>query len=355
MAGLSKTDLAVRLNVSMAAVAQWESGVKRPTAENVAALSRVLEVPMPLLLKPKPPELDRKGPLTFRAWNSANTRRANRSAEKLAELVAEVYGWLERRIVLPAVVLPVLKALGDMEEAARECRRAWDLGDQPIHKLGELLESKGVILAGAAFHDRRYDAFSAVVDGRPFIFLGEDKGDRARSRFDAAHELGHLLLHQGLDPLDLQKTEILNRVESEANAFAGAFLLPAETFGPEVADTTLDGFLQLKAKWGTSVQAMVVRARTLDLITETHYRELFRQMGIKGWRRPRGEPLDELAPAMTRSLGRRSLELLSANKVIQVWEIPAALPVPLRVLSDIFQVNVSELNPSELNLILKGV
>ena len=40
------------------------------------------------------------------------------------------------------------------------------------------------------------DAFSLIRDDRPFAFLNTDRSAE-RQRFDAAHELGHLLLHAG--------------------------------------------------------------------------------------------------------------------------------------------------------------
>jgi len=217
LAGLSKTDLAQRLDVSPAAVAQWESGVKHPTADNVAALARALDVPMPLLMRPRPPQLTHKGPVTFRAWSSANTRRANRKAEQVADLVAEIYLWLEERVSFPAASLPEVDHQADVEQAAHEARRAWGLGDRPLLKLGELLESKGIVLANASFGDNRFDAFSCITNGRPFVFLGDEKMDRARSRFDASHELGHLVMHQHLSQPDLRQSDILSKVEKEAD------------------------------------------------------------------------------------------------------------------------------------------
>jgi len=352
LAGFSKTELAELLDVSPAAVAQWESGAKHPTAEKVAGVARHTAVPMPLLMRLKPPELLRRGPLTFRAWSSAKTRRLNRRAERLSELVAESYLWLDERVSFPPASLPEMDHGTDVEEAAVACRRKWGLGDRPILKLGELLESKGIMLAAASFGEARFDAFSCIVNGRPFIFLGDEKLDRARSRSDAAHELGHLVLHQHLTELDLRQPELLARIESEANAFASAFLLPAETFGKDVLDTGLDGFLKLKVKWGVSVQSMVYRSRSLGIIGEDQYRELFRQMSFKGWRRAKGEPFDDLIPEVRASLGKRGLDLLESNGLMHVWEIPAVLPMPLKVLCDVFQVNPAELEPLELGKVI---
>ncbi|NTZ43826.1 ImmA/IrrE family metallo-endopeptidase [Altererythrobacter sp. SALINAS58] len=41
----------------------------------------------------------------------------------------------------------------------------------------------------------KVEAFSFWSGFRPFVFLDSDKTSGARERFDAAHELGHLVLH----------------------------------------------------------------------------------------------------------------------------------------------------------------
>jgi Zn-dependent peptidase ImmA (M78 family)/DNA-binding XRE family transcriptional regulator len=336
--GLSKTELADRLEVTPAAVAQWESGTKSPTAENLAALAKALGVRMALLMKPRPNSVSLKGPLSFRAWSSARTRRANRKAATLAELVAEVFLWLDERITFPEVDLPLVHQEASAEEAAFRCRREWGLGDRPILKLAELLESKGIVLASAVFGDERFDAFSCIMGTRPLIFLGREKGDRARSRFDAAHELGHLLLHQHHSDSDLKVIDLHNWLETEAQSFAGAFLLPVETFSNDVIDLSLEGFLKLKPKWGVSAQAMIVRAHELEIITDSHYTELCRQISARGWRKAKQEPLDEQVPPMEPSLGKRSLELLEQNEVIHAWEVSDELPLPIEILCQVFRV-----------------
>ncbi len=347
--GLTKTELAESLAVSVAAVAQWESGTKHPTPDNLAALSRRLSVPMSLFFKAKPAGLERKGPLSFRAWKSAPMHRANRKAERLAEMVAEIYSWIAEKIDLPEPVLPEIAGLGetlDAEAAADETRRAWGLGDRPLLKLGELLESQGILLTPASFGDDRFDAFSCVIDGRPFVFLGGEKKDRARSRFDAAHELGHLLLHQHLGATDLLLEPGMREwMERQADGFASAFLLPRATFGPDVRDTTLNGFLALKPKWGVSVQCMVFRARQLGLITAAEYGSLFKQMGWRRWRRPQGEPLDDMVPPVAGAFGRKSLGVLERAGYVRAWEVPGLLQLPASVVGSVFQLEPAAFEP----------
>jgi Zn-dependent peptidase ImmA (M78 family)/DNA-binding XRE family transcriptional regulator len=350
LAGQTKTDLAEKLDVSVAAVSQWEDGSKNPTPENLIAIGRAVNVPVALLLKRIPEEVVRRGPISFRARSAAKTRLLRRQAQRLAEMVAEAFIWLEQWVAFPNAPLPDLAPGASPEEAAMACRRAWGLGDRPIAKLGELLESKGVRLCSAGFGDVRFDAYSCVVSGRAFAFLGDEKQDRARSRFDAGHELGHLLIHRHYSDDELEGAG--QEAERQADAFASAFLMPAETFSSDVRDTSLEGFKRLKPKWGVSIQAMVRRAKDLGLISEETYEKHCRHIAAAGWRRAKAEPLDEVVPATTRSLGRKSLELLSASNKIKPWEIPGELPLPDMVLQSVFGADLRAMVPDELNNVI---
>jgi Zn-dependent peptidase ImmA (M78 family) len=108
-------------------------------------------------------------------------------------------------------------------------------------------------------------------------------GDTGRR--SAAHELGHLLLHDEAEPGGRQH-------EHEANRFAAEFLTP----GPEIAallPTRLDfaHLLEVQRAWGVSVQALLRRSRELDRIGDGLYRKGLATLTRLGWRRdePTGE------------------------------------------------------------------
>ena len=77
-----------------------------------------------------------------------------------------------------------------------------------------------------------------------------------------------------------------------ANVFAGAFLLPRKTFTRDVKPfaTNLEYYRSLKKKWGVSIQAMVYRARQLDIISANQFQYMMRQVSKRGWRK--AEPGD---------------------------------------------------------------
>jgi Zn-dependent peptidase ImmA (M78 family) len=121
------------------------------------------------------------------------------------------------------------------------------------------------------------DAYSVWRGLRPFVFLNTGKSTERR-RFDAAHELAHLVLHQHAAPNGIE-------AEKEAHAFAGAFLMPRasmKSFGRIVPN--LDYLMRLKRSWGVSVAAMTLRLHELGLLTYYHYNRLFVELSSKGWR-----------------------------------------------------------------------
>jgi Zn-dependent peptidase ImmA (M78 family) len=54
-----------------------------------------------------------------------------------------------------------------------------------------------------------------------------------------------------------------------------------EALVPPITLTTL---ADLKGTWGVSLQALIRRARTLAIISHSHYRALYAQLGARGWR-----------------------------------------------------------------------
>jgi Zn-dependent peptidase ImmA (M78 family) len=68
----------------------------------------------------------------------------------------------------------------------------------PLLRERDLLH--GVIVTRLRSGLERVDAFSRWFEGRPLVVLCADKRDTARSRLDAAHELGHLVMRHDAEP-----------------------------------------------------------------------------------------------------------------------------------------------------------
>jgi Zn-dependent peptidase ImmA (M78 family) len=154
-----------------------------------------------------------------------------------------------------------------------------------VKSVVEVLEKRGVIVIRLPLDTADVDAFSLPFRDRPVVVLGSDKSDRARSRFDAAHELAHIVLHA-------DRVWGVTEVERQANEFAAAFLMPAADIENELPQKPdWDAFFALKVKWQVSLAALLMRARRLDRLTEGQYISAIKQASARGWRRIEPVPL----------------------------------------------------------------
>ena len=155
----------------------------------------------------------------------------------------------------------------------------------PIVDVVELLESHGVIAIRLPLNSADVDAFSLPFPDHPVVVLGSDKGDRARSRFDAAHELGHLVMHG-------EHIWGLPEVEKQAHIFAAAFLMPSGEIQSELPDRgDWPVLFPLKQEWQVSLAALLMRAKTLAVLSESNYLAAVKTASARGWRRLEPSPL----------------------------------------------------------------
>lgn len=300
MRGLLKSDLASAVDVTPAAISQFEAGLAKPSTATLARLAIALRVPVGFLARGRGIVEVSEDETNFRSLRST-TKRERSQARAQVELLAEVVDLCERYLSLPAWVEPPIERGFTPEEAADQLRQRWDLGIGPIGDMVGLLERRGVIVARLPADSERVDAFSCWIGGRPYVLLASNKQAADRSRFDAAHELGHLLLHP--DPLPG-----LGVAELEAHRFASAFLMPRLAVAAELPPSpNLGLLLDLKLRWRVSIQALLRRGKDLGLYSDASYRRAFRQIGARGWRIH--EPGD-LGPPERPALLARAAELL---------------------------------------------
>lgn len=316
--GKLKSEIAATVDVSPAAIGQFERGTVRPRPATLAKIALTLGLAPGFFARPLTCEIP-EDEAHFRRLRGTSKRDRDEARARV-EILADFVEALERRVQLPQPQVPMLESGVTPEEAADATRRAWGLGDGPIGNVVGLLERKGVIVARLEVSSDDVDAFSCWVGGRPYVLLTSNKNAPDRSRFDAAHELGHLVLHQDAQPGNAS-------AEQEAHRFAAEFLMPAAVIRAELP-TRLNWrrYLELKLRWGTSLAALVRRAKDVRVISDSACQRAMIELGRRGWRRE--EPGVLLAPETPELIGR-ALTLLEQERRIVLEDFAAELQLPV--------------------------
>jgi Zn-dependent peptidase ImmA (M78 family)/transcriptional regulator with XRE-family HTH domain len=298
---LNQSELATAIGISRQAISAFEQGEKSPEPDTLGRIANTLKQSVSFFASDDREEFGQASARFFRKFGP-DTKRRNSMCEVFGKWFVQTTRYFYDLVNFPPVALPSVSPGSlagrysdeEIEEIAEDCRIQWGLGLGPLSNVVGLLESKGIAVCRYEFHGEKIEAFSFWNGPRPFVFLASDKGSASRARFDAAHELGHLILHRGIGAEDLENPKVLKEIEREANRFAGAFLLPRKSFPNEVYTPRLDAFVELKRRWKVAIQAMVYRCKDLGIFDESQVTNLYKQISYRKWRTK--EPLDEVLP-----------------------------------------------------------
>lgn len=283
---LSQVDVALRASLTPAAISQFESGDSKPSEATLKLMSAVLGVPEDFLLMPL---VDTHEGFfrSLRKSSVAQRRRARALAHLVHDLAMDPAS--ESMLAKPAVPRFPVETLDarapEVVEAARETRSVWRVPPGPVENVVRLLENHGVLVLRLPLDSADVDAFSLPFSDRPVVVLGADKNDRARSRFDAAHELGHLVVHG-------ESVWGIKEVETQAHRFAAEFLMPAADIRAELpARADWAALFALKQRWHVSIAALLMRAKDLEVMSPGAYTTAMKGLSARGWRRTEPIPL----------------------------------------------------------------
>ena len=249
-----KERLAEALGVSIQTLQSYEAGTSAPDDAMLSRIALLLNFPRSFFFLEEDMPVISEHAASFRALSkmSAGTRACALGAGAIAFRLNE---WMDARFKLPQADLPDLSDLSP-EDAALTLRMQWGLGYGPIRNMIHLLESKGVRVFSLTEESRDVDAFCSWYEGTPFVFLNTMKSAE-RSRFDAAHELGHLVrdTYSMLHRNEMGGSRH-HEIEQKANAFAEAFLMPKDAvIARKPSAFTLLQLIKIKRYWGVPLGA----------------------------------------------------------------------------------------------------
>jgi Zn-dependent peptidase ImmA (M78 family) len=294
---MSKKALSEAAGLSVRSLTAYESGEKVPGDATLALLADALAFPVEFFRRARIDSLP-VGGSSFRAL-SRMTATQRDQALSAGDLALELAQWIDARFQLPDPSVPRYRGI-DPETAAQAVRDEWALGERPIRNMVHLLEAHGVRIFSLAEENREVDAFSTWYLSIPFVFLNTMKSAE-HSRMDAAHELGHLVIHSSHEAPR-------GRVEEQqAQQFGAAFLMPK---GSVIADAPRSGrisdLIKAKRRWNVALSNLAYRMQALQLLTEWQYRSIFTEISRRGHRTR--EP-NSIPPETSQVLGKVFLAL----------------------------------------------
>lgn len=291
----SMKELALMLGVSPSSVSRWETGKQAPEADALTELAKALRVRREFFLRPV---FDSLRPMFYRKLVSTLKRDREYQTSQVSWL-HEISHVLQHYVDFPELDIP--DVLGgssysqlrdeDIEDIAGELRSHWQLGEGPCTNVVAVLEKIGCVVGSIEMGTSKLDGVCSwsKSEDRPHILLASDKMNLPRRQMDAAHELGHAVLHRNVSAKALR--DDLPEIERQAFRFASAFLMPQTTYVPEVPNYSLAGLLSLKERWRVSVKAQIKRLVDLEIIPQDHATQLYKTYSAKGWNRQ--EPMDK--------------------------------------------------------------
>jgi Zn-dependent peptidase ImmA (M78 family)/transcriptional regulator with XRE-family HTH domain len=277
--------------VSQATISRSEAGVDRPTASTIEAWAAALRYEPALFhQRPGTPPL----PKTYLFRKKAALKKADQGAiTSTIEIRQMQVEALARAVDLPDPDVPVVYLGRDVktpEDAARFLRAAWRIAPGPIPDLCSVVEDHGIAVTRVRGASEAFAGLSIYQQGSsvpPMMVVSADVAGE-RDRYTIAHELGHIIMHHHLAALP-------EKCEDEADAFAREFLMPAHEIRFQISPrASLADLAQLKLHWRCSMQALLMRGRTVGRISEAHEKRLWKLINVMGYKRqePNSFPLE---------------------------------------------------------------
>lgn len=259
--------------VTRQSISKYELAKMKPTSTILISLATALDVDAEYFFRPFAFDVN-QFQVSFRKKSGIGSKEIN--ALKI-QIQDQVERYLEVEELLGKSVggihcsdCETLSTPKQMRDLACKLRLDWNLGDDAIGNVQDILEAKGikVIFTEAP---KGFDGVSGIVNDKDFIIvLNSTQSHVERRRFTGMHELGHLLY-------DNRFSEQLTPRERETlcNAFASEMLLPtsklAEIFKPGEKISIYE-LRQLQMVYGISIDAIMHKLYELGIISDSRYK-----------------------------------------------------------------------------------
>lgn len=327
-AGLSLRALSERIGgaVSAQAIGKYERDEMTPGSDVLIAIGKALGEPVSFFMNPLGLELAH---VEFRKHSGTSVKDRARVESAVLDhvdrylIVEEILG-LDSATWDQPFAAQELQDMSGAERLADDLRSIWNLGEDPIPDMTELLEEHAIKILSIEL-PKRVSGLTCKVkrtnhDSSVPVIVVNALHNLERRRFTLAHELAHRLID----------ADSVVDVEKAAMRFAGAFLMPRTHVLREVGNRRNSlGYrevIDLKHLYRVSAAAVLMRLEQLEVITLSAKEHAFRTT-FRGCRTTEPEPLRDSEAERTDRFHRLcyravSEELISVVKAAELLRRP---------------------------------
>lgn len=341
---MSQAKLSEKTGYSTATLSRLQNSIIQFDEKTARKIAYAVDYPISFFSKsdePMPPTR-----LTYRRTSKTSISEINAVAaeyEILSSTVQRVaneaaikphLSWLDRIAPRKSTALTI----DDINRIAVSARKYLGIpSNKPIGNVTRILEHAGIVITPMHSNGEKSNS-STTSEGvtcpeytGAVPVLGylnrENTGDRLR--FTKAHEFGHLVLHRFRKELNKKQKE------KEAHQFAGAFLIPETAIRPAIDEySTLSLFVNLKAEWGVSIAALIMRASALNIINAQRERSLQIQLSVRGWKKHEPVEVEVEHPVLFKQMMGKVFGRILSPTEVEINSLTAShdLGVPFRFL-----------------------
>ncbi len=325
----SLEDVAEKIGKSKQYIHKLETGLSYPTDDLLKNLCSLFDVKENFFYQVHSPLQEDQ--IHFRSLKTSR-QFAKQVVIARAEQLNRLLRFIEKYVNLPDYLINSIDfdhtiLSGDqIEKIADDFRKQFELGLAPIDNLTEFCEDIGILITDFDTISTEVDALSLICQ-RPIIVRNSSKKSVCRQRFDIAHEVGHMILHNGVITGD-------NLTESQAHRFASSLLLPQSMLRTNFPILFKGGRFdwikmgEFKKIWGISKAAILYRAKQLNLIDDNQYKTGIIHLRVHG--ESKQEVEDPIMPEEIPSLLQDAIKIIledsmSAEKISE--ELNISIPI----------------------------
>ena len=278
-AGFQQTEAATRLGIGQPLLSRYENKLNKIPDQLPPVAAKVYGVRESFFFQVEPIY---GAPVSV---HPMTRKKADVSARELDAVVAELnVRVMHLRKFLEAVDIGSQKSLprldveeyGDPEDIAGILRNHWGLPRGPLPNLTTLAEQSGIVVAHSSLFGVEVSGVTFAPPGLPPLIVLKRDHPADRLRYTLAHEIAHLVMHRFPTP----------GMEDEANRFAAALLMPAQDIRQYFVGRRIDIPLlaAMKPEWRVAMQAILMRAKSLQLIERNQEEYLWKLISMRRWR-----------------------------------------------------------------------